>query len=262
MSSDSHWPEASAARQMRIRRVGSEVDEPICGGRFYGLVSSGGLEWIDLECEAREHELRLAIAELHLSNGHIGGMSQQIGGDPDGDFWAVSCEGLGRMLQYVRIALRWERIAFGGRLYYDPALWLRIWTDAPLYCYQWHYYGRRPAGRPARREIRAILDAWAQAGGDQSIRLFNAFLFRHLGVSHIRFMKSEMVRPLLKAIRTTQAGRLEQPAPVNPTKGPKVAKGKPKASRRASRSPSPKVVPLFRERPAPSPSFGPYDGAA
>lgn len=256
MSFDSHWPEADAMLPMRIKRLGSDVDEPTIDGRYY--VVDGGLT-IDLVCEARERELVLAISEMRLSEGHIDGMSEQIGGDFYGDFWSVSCEGLGRMLQYVRVFLRWERLAFGGLLYYDQALWLRIWTDAPLYCYQWHYYGRRPVGRPARREIRAILDAWAEAGGDQSVRVFNAFLFRHLRVSHLRFMKSEMVRPLLKAIRTTQAGRLEQPAPV---KLAKVAKQKPKASRRASRSASPKVVPLFREHPAPSPSFGPYDGAA
>ena len=248
-------PVADAVRSVRCRRIGESEDEPLVGGRYYRL----GAVFIDLVCEAREHELLMAFEELGLSGAAVARMSDLVGGNVDGDFWSVDADGLGRMLQHMRVAVCWNRLAFGGSVFYDPALWLRIQTDAPLTCHYWHYYGRRPAGRPARREIRAILDAWAEAGGDQSVRVFNAFLFRHLRVSHLRFMTSEMVRPLLKAIRTTQAGRLAPPAPVKPAKAVKGS-GKPRSPSR--RTNSPKVVPLFREKPAPPPDFGPFDGAA
>lgn len=254
---DRRWdyPEAEASLVVRARCLGSDHDEPMIDDRH---VDFGG--WaIDLVSEARESELILAFRELRFTCGQVEALSRVVGHDPLGRFWAVSCEGLGRMLQYVRVVGRWKRLPFGGQLFYDAALWRIASPDEDRCAYGPHAYGRRPPGRPARREVLAIFEAWADAGGDGSERVFNAFLRRHVRVSHLRFLKADMVRPLLKAIRTTQAGRLEPPAPG---KSAMAVKGKGKPGRPSRRPKSPKVVPLFRERPAPSPSFGPYDGAA
>lgn len=247
---------ADAARPARCREIGESDDEPLTIGRYYRR----GSTFVDLVCEAREHELLTAFRELRLSEGAVARLSDLVGGDDDGDLWAVDAEGLGRMLRYLRSAYRWHRMRFGGSLFYDPRLWIDNKTHrGGNYNCSPQEYGRRPAGRPARREIRAILDAWADAGGDESVWRFHAFLRRHVRVSHLRFLKADMVRPLLKAIRTTQAGRLEPPAPSISTKATK-AKGKPR--NQSARSKAPKVVPLFRAQPTPPPSFGPFDGAA